>query len=224
MFCTKCGKESAEGTKFCGGCGSTIQVEDYVSETSAVRPNEGEIKSRSLPVEVDDKRAPDTADDFQNLSEKPFHADTFIPRLISHLLPSGRTGREMFLLSLLSIFFVWFNFTIVVGYIHYSIDPYASDDDVIAIPVLLWLFIGVPLIFFQVIKRLHDRGKSAVHLLLYLIPLWHLVEWYKAFLIKGEPLSNKYGTLPSGISESTRLIVWIFIIVSLFVILWLNSL
>lgn len=25
MFCTKCGKESAEGTKFCGGCGLNVE-------------------------------------------------------------------------------------------------------------------------------------------------------------------------------------------------------
>ena len=25
MFCTKCGKESVDGTKFCGGCGRKVE-------------------------------------------------------------------------------------------------------------------------------------------------------------------------------------------------------
>ena len=126
----------------------------------------------------------------------------------------------MFMLSVLSINLVFYNISIAYIFIYFSINPSASADSVIAIPQVIWVLIGIPLVIFQVVKRLHDRGKSGVHLLLFLIPLWNLAECYKAFLTKGEPLFNRSGALPSSISDSTRLIVFIFIFVLLCVLLW----
>ena len=72
----------------------------------------------------------------------------------------------------------------------------------------------MPLLAFQVVKRLHDREKSAWHALLFLIPLWFIVEWLKAIFMKGGDHANDYGQPPSPKSPRWRIFAWGTLLVS----------
>lgn len=51
MFCSNCGKEIAEGVKFCGVCGTPVANSDTVEESSAVQINEEEKREAELSAE-----------------------------------------------------------------------------------------------------------------------------------------------------------------------------
>ena len=39
MFCNKCGRRIEENTKFCGGCGTPVPVQNYVQQNENVNQN-----------------------------------------------------------------------------------------------------------------------------------------------------------------------------------------
>lgn len=48
MFCNKCGRLIEENTKFCGGCGTAIPVQNNVQQNTNVTPN---VQTSNIPQE-----------------------------------------------------------------------------------------------------------------------------------------------------------------------------
>jgi len=54
MFCTQCGKEIADGNKFCGSCGSPVAVENFIkkeennTQESRVQPEKDCMQSNHI--------------------------------------------------------------------------------------------------------------------------------------------------------------------------------
>ena len=105
-------------------------------------------------------------------------------RVLIRLSPTGRQGRQAFLLNVLAIWVVMLVLNILFGLI--GLNVVGS-----AVGALALLMTGL-----QMVKRLHDFDRSAWHLLCFLIPIWHLYEWFKLLFVRGHDAPNDYDPYP----------------------------
>ena len=120
---------------------------------------------------------------------------SFLMRVGTRFGPTGRQGRLAFVLNVLAIWGVIFAISFIVGFVYFWNNPYAPEDSVDGLAILLTIP-GYVLTAFQMVKRLHDFGRSPWHLLCFFIPLWHLYEWFKVIFVSGDKAPNDYGPYP----------------------------
>ena len=117
---------------------------------------------------------------------------SFLMRVATRFGPTGRQGRLAFVLNVLVILGVVIAISFIIGLVYFWKNPYASEDSVDGLVILLTILAYV-LTAFQMVRRLHDFGRPAWHLLCFLIPIWHLWEWFKVLFVKGDEGPNDYG-------------------------------
>lgn len=113
--------------------------------------------------------------------------------LQSYFSPAGRIGRQHFWLSYLAHFAI----AAALATAFVQVEPFIGKD--LAVP-LAFIISGslVWLTFCQLVKRLHDRDKSAWYALHVLHPpgmLWMFVE---CGILPGTPGTNAFGRVPSA--------------------------
>ena len=121
----------------------------------------------------------------------------WIPRLLHHLSPNDRTGREAFLQTVVIIYGLHFLVTFGWALAYITANPFASEDAVaVKYPVwALWFLLVSPLILFQIIKRFHDFDRPWWHVLTLLIPIWNLYEIFKLVFVRGDEGPNWFGEM-----------------------------
>ena len=135
-----------------------------------------------------------TATEAQNFADGK-ERQSLLTRGATRLAPTGRQGRLAFFLNVLAIWGVLVAIAVIVALVYFFNNPYAPDDSLDNLVVLLTIPAYV-LTAFQMVKRLHDFGRSPWHLLCFFIPLWHLYEWFKVIFVSGDKAPNDYGPYP----------------------------
>jgi uncharacterized membrane protein YhaH (DUF805 family) len=140
------------------------------------------------------------AKDHQATSTEAQDADgkekqSLLTRGVTRFAPSGRQGRLAFFLNVLAIWVGLFVIAAIIAVIYFWNNPYALDDS-LENNIGLFTIPGYLLTAFQMVKRLHDFGRPAWHLLAFLIPIWSLYEWGKLIFGSGDEVLNDYGPYP----------------------------
>jgi len=164
-YCGKCGRSTVDTEdKFCRSCGSDLVGTNTERSTA-------HASTRNFASDV---QSPNT------LESKPW-------KVIRHFLPIGRSGRVSFLLTIVLLYGLVFLAGAIVGFLNPDItdEEINTISDVSTVPLVL-------LYVFQMVKRLHDFGRSAWNILLFLIPLWSLFELFKLIFIRGNKGPNVY--------------------------------
>ena len=179
MACTSCGASILPDSNYCPRCSAPVQRIKSPTRKSPARERTVKFEEKSL-----------------------------VGQLLSHMLPGGRIGREVFAVTVLTIVGGFYAVLFLGGLVYYRYNPLARNDALDgAVVTSVWLIL-LPLVLFQLIKRLHDFGRTAMALLFFLIPFWNWVEVFKAFFAEGksdwaDPLGQPYPSVPYGTDSTT---------------------
>jgi tetratricopeptide (TPR) repeat protein len=117
------------------------------------------------------------------LKERPL-----LYRGMHRFLPTGREGRSAFLLNLSLI---WAGVIVIAWFGDRMTSPYGPVSFLESLGTFM-IFPAILLTYFQMVKRLHDNGRSAWHLLAFVIPGWNLFELSKLIFREGDEVRNEY--------------------------------
>jgi uncharacterized membrane protein YhaH (DUF805 family) len=134
----------------------------------------------------------------------------------------GRTGREAFLWTVALIYFLPGVVFMVLGIAYLEVNPYTAVDFE-DLGGTLDLLVSLPLLVFQVLKRLRDFNRPWWHIFALLIPLWWFVELFKLFFAKGDEEPNRFGARTPQHSFTLRRNSWLLTAstaVSFFLLIW----
>lgn len=170
MFCPKCGKENMDDARFCGTCGNTIPA------VSVAQP--------SVQAPIYSTQPESKSEIKMTFSQILFSFKGRIPRSTywTFLLPMGIIGLALQYITDPALR------TVIV------IDPYAGVyiGKLYLLYLLLTIYPGLAII----VKRIHDRNRSAWFLLVFLIPIVGLWPAIEIPFLKGTTGPNKYGNDP----------------------------
>lgn len=217
--CPQCGTEFDLDAAFCAACGARRQER-------ALRSVLGDA---SVPAAADvispSGRVTALAGALTSV-ETEGESKGLVFRLLRHLSPFGRTGREAFLQTLVILSGLYFAAFFVRASVYFytnSYAPVAALDISIGFFVLFVLF---PLVLLQAVKRLHDLDRPSLHLAFLLIPLWNVYEIFKLLFHRGTESRSEFGDNTPVHSSTLRRNSWGLVAVfAMFVIgtLWWDS-
>ena len=110
------------------------------------------------------------------------------------LSTEGRINRKIFILYLIAFNLLMLVLAVPMFFINFGNDDFAVEIISTAISAIVELAMLPG--FFLSVKRLHDLNKSAVFIVLYLVPLVNIIFLLYLICFKGTKGENRYGSNP----------------------------
>jgi uncharacterized membrane protein YhaH (DUF805 family) len=111
--------------------------------------------------------------------------NSLLDRVLTRLAPTGRQGRQAFILNVLAI---W----VVVLVTRYLIGLIGLNDSLNVVITVVVQCAGLLLTGLQMVKRLHDFNRP-FEIRYLLFPLAHLKQWLGLIVSIGDEVPNDYG-------------------------------
>jgi len=170
MFCSSCGKNNSEDSKYCINCGKKLIINQKTSSESTTTSStkEKEIKSQ-INIEK----------------------SSYLNRLFQ-----GRINRRNYIIGIILLYLLVFITAYCIGYIYGFLTGSEMSTELYE---TLNLVIGIVMLIYSLslsTRRAHDIGKNGTYILWGIIPFVGLVIILQFLFSKGESQENQFGSQP----------------------------